>query len=400
MLEARDREASSTSPGLSSDHDTEDEGEESGEDKENEAAAPAPAYLKYEDFSHTPLGLETYTDGLRHPVEMRRLLTGDLASEVSVSYKESPEETFRNLSYPRANKRPVSDVFESPSLSVFSSSSSLLPKPPKLFKGNSLTSFPQKSALTSSWREEQTSSVSSDLSDFRGHSSFMPAASPRKPGRPPTSLGASFDPETGSVRYSCRLHCGASLASAKGRRKHEKKHCPNFGKVAPPILKGQRSRLLKQQLEAGMAANANGQNSLGFAHSLFGAFAGQQQVRERRIYECRYCGKVLKTYEGRRLHEKLQHVAKQQQQQERLSEAQQEEEISTEDNKQLLIEHLKAAGMDPSCLDDDPGKILNQNGELGEPIIEYGDEDDDDDDEEDDYGEEPSSDGLLDMPLQ
>ena len=148
-----------------------------------------------------------------------------------------------------------------------------------------------------------------------------------------------------------------------------------------------------------MAASANGQNSLGLAHSLFGAFAGQQQVRERRIYECRYCGKVLKTYEGRRLHEKLQHVAKQQQQ-EQLSETQQEEEeISTEDNKQLLIEHLKAAGMDPSCLDDDPGTILNQNGELGEPIIEYGEEDDDDDEEEDDYGEAPSSDGL-DMPLQ
>jgi hypothetical protein len=29
------------------------------------------------------------------------------------------------------------------------------------------------------------------------------------------SQGA-FDPETGSVRYICRLHCGASLASAKG----------------------------------------------------------------------------------------------------------------------------------------------------------------------------------------
>ena len=27
-----------------------------------------------------------------------------------------------------------------------------------------------------------------------------------------------------------RLECGASLASAKGRRKHEKKHCPNMPK--------------------------------------------------------------------------------------------------------------------------------------------------------------------------
>ena len=145
-------------------------------------------------------------------------------------------------------------------------------------------------------------------------------------GRPPTASG-SFDPETGAVRYSCRLHCGASLASAKGRRKHEKKHCPNFGKVAPPILKGQRSQLLRQQLAAGKGQEAaNGVDPLG-AHSLSGAWSSGQPLvtRERRVYECRYCGKVLKTYEGRRLHEKLQHVAKQHQQlsqmTEKLSEA-------------------------------------------------------------------------------
>merc|ERR1719384_422068 len=204
----------------------------------------------------------------------------------------------------------------------------------------------------------------------------------RKPGRPPTAQG-SFDPETGAVRYSCRLHCGASLASAKGRRKHEKKHCPNFGKVAPPILKGQRSQLLRQQLAAGNGQEAaNGVDPLG-AHSLFGAFSSGQQLvtRERRVYECRYCGKVLKTYEGRRLHEKLQHVAKQHQQ---LSEKfNEEDEISTEDNKQILIEHLKAAGMDPSYLDEDPERILSQGDDnICEPSIEYGEEEEEDDEED------------------
>ena len=42
----------------------------------NEKAAAA--YLEFEDFSHTGLGLETYEDGLQHPIELRRILTGDL----------------------------------------------------------------------------------------------------------------------------------------------------------------------------------------------------------------------------------------------------------------------------------------------------------------------------------
>lgn len=371
--------------------------EESNDDKENESLdssgssdRPVPGYLKYEDFSHTPMGLETYSDGLRHPVELRRILTGDLSSELTVSYKGRPGESYRNLSYPKVNKRSSSDVFESPSISVYPT---VIPKPPKLFKGIISSSMSQKSALTSSWVEDSSKSLTSELGDFSGHS--MMSVSPRKPGRPPTASG-SFDPETGAVRYSCRLHCGASLASAKGRRKHEKKHCPNFGKVAPPILKGQRSQLLRQQLAAGSGQEAANGGGDPLAHSLFGQMSapGHHVVtRERRVYECRYCGKVLKTYEGRRLHEKLQHVAKQHQrpdQAERLSE--EAEEISTEDNKQLLIEHLKAAGMDPSCLDE---RILSQddNENICEPSIEYGDEDDEDD-EEDEFGEAPSSDGI------
>ena len=44
----------------------------------------AAAYLEFEDFSHTGLGLETYEDGLQHPIELRRILTGDLRSEFVV----------------------------------------------------------------------------------------------------------------------------------------------------------------------------------------------------------------------------------------------------------------------------------------------------------------------------
>jgi len=360
--------------------------EESNDDKENDND-DSPAYLKYENFTHTPLGLETYNDGLQHPIEMRRILTGDLSNEVSVSYKESPEESFRDLSYPKTIKRPA-PAEAMPSISLYGSPS-ILPKPPKLLKGgtNSITSLTQQS---SPWPLEDKNK---SMSEFIGHSSFLPI-SPRKPGRPSTA-GGTFDPETGSVRYACRLQCGASLASAKGRRKHEKKHCPNFGKVAPPILRGQQPSFKPQM----MGATSQSQNSLGgFAHSLFGAFAAsaaaaQNMQRERRVYECRYCGKVLKTYEGRRLHEKLQHVAKQQTQPGiKLDESQ--DDISTEDNKQLLIEHLKAAGMDPSVMNGDPSAFLSQDdSNIGEPTIEYGEEEEEDDDEED-FGEAPSSDGL------
>merc|ERR1712020_710787 len=38
--------------------------------------------------------------------------------------------------------------------------------------------------------------------------------------------GIFEDPETGAIRYRCRNDCGVTLASAKGRRKHEKRHCP------------------------------------------------------------------------------------------------------------------------------------------------------------------------------
>ena len=34
---------------------------------------------EYEDFSHVGLGVETYHDGLQHPLELRKILIGDLS---------------------------------------------------------------------------------------------------------------------------------------------------------------------------------------------------------------------------------------------------------------------------------------------------------------------------------
>jgi len=403
---------------------------DSHEDKENQECHPKdpsskPSYLMFEDFTHKPEGLETYTDGLKHPIEMRRILTGDLSTEMTVSYRDSKEETFRSLAYPKPQKRGM-EIFDSTGLSVFNTSSnSMFSKPPKLYKGSGpFSTFPmqQNSAWSDSSNNLQSaisdSSNSSSMNYMSAHSSFpmVGSISPRKPGRPPTAAG-SFDPETGSIRYLCRLQCGASLASAKGRRKHEKKHCPNFGKIAPPYIKGQ--GITKQQHAMALAMASSGAGQINFNHSLFGgAGASQFQkmvVQERKVYDCRYCGKILKTYEGRRLHEKLQHVARMQHEAASYVEQADSGQVHTEDSKQFLIEHLKAAGLDPNILDDsnieqkmlgyDKDKIVSPDnedddmghdmGDIGVPTVEYGDDDDDDDDdEEDDDTEDPSSDGI------
>jgi len=348
------------------------------EDKENQDQRinQRPSYLIFEDFSHESQGLETYSDGLTHPIELRRILTGDLACEMSVGYKDKEEENFRSLVYPqnisKGTKRGV-EIFDSTGRSVFntfpsvtSSPTSVLPKPPKLYKAG----------VNNHFGYQETAEEPENGGDLMGHLMLQHSAfsggltSPRKPGRPPTAQGA-FDPETGSIRYLCRLECGASLASAKGRRKHEKKHCPNFGKLPQPTIRGGGRR--NDQDPYMMMSDHGGYSG----HSLFGGSAGNRVV-ERKTYECRYCGKLLKTYEGRRLHEKLQHVVKMG----NLEMANNFEEfvetggdVDTEDSKQILIEHLKAAGLDPNILNDDEA----DKNDLNES---YDNEEDEDEDEE------------------
>jgi hypothetical protein len=79
------------------------------------------------------------------------------------------------------------------------------------------------------------------------------------------------------------VQCGGSLASAKGRRKHEKKHCPATTPTHTPTSS---------------SSYYPGQ------HSLFSRVVRMPLKR----FGCRHCGKVLKTYEGRRLHEKVHHA--------------------------------------------------------------------------------------------
>jgi len=332
-----------------------------------------PAYLAFEDFAHSPLGLETYADGLQHPVELRRILTGDLAIEMSVSYKGSVEAGFQDLAYPRQVRKGL-EIFDSSGRSVFRSSGG---------GGHHHKTWPEVQDPSGSqdpghqllvlMAQAQAAQVAAleqaqDATTLR----LLPPPPPRsKPGRPPISHG-EFDPDTGQVRYICRLHCGASLASAKGRRKHEKKHCPNFGKYAQPKGRGR----------------GRGSRS-------------PYIIGERKTYDCRICGKVLRTYEGRRLHEKIQHIAKMKRAAEEAEARQLDEDAS--DSKQLLIEHLKAAGMDPEIID----KTLNEDDgdeedkdfsdvmrDVNNESFEEMDEEDEEEEEEDEEVQPSSSSGI------
>merc|ERR1712200_2676 len=89
--------------------------------EEKPGSEKAAAYLEFEDFSHTGLGLETYEDGLQHPIELRRILTGDLSLEMSVSFQARADDVFQTLDYPSKKKKGGVEIIDSHGRSVYSS---------------------------------------------------------------------------------------------------------------------------------------------------------------------------------------------------------------------------------------------------------------------------------------
>ena len=103
---------------------------------------------------------------------------------------------------------------------------------------------------------------------------------------------------------------------------------------------------------------------------------------------------MLRTYEGRRLHEKLQHI------QAKLNveaATPQQEEEEARDSKQILMDHLKAAGLDPSILEEsninpEEEEEFGMANNTNESFDNEDDEDDEDDDEDDEEAmEAPAS---------
>jgi len=346
------------------------EGEISSENKENqvnnnsiEKDKNSAAYLEYEDFSHVGLGVETYHDGLQHPLELRKILIGDLSQEMSVTFREKDEASFKKLVHPKLGGQGV-EIYDSSGhiISVFTNS--LLPKPPKLFKGsNSLPPNPFAGGL---WDCSQES-VQQEEEDYQAllaqqlkEDDIQSLVNPRKPGRPPAQQG-TFDPESGTIRYICRLECGASLASAKGRRKHEKKHCPNVPK----------------EKFGNFPLFYPGNNMMG--HSLFG---GQRvPVKKQDWFECRICGKILKTYEGRRLHEKHQHKPR--------------PSTDPQPVKPGTTQTQKGAEMVDE--DAESGEVVDEDEVtvMDEVIIRNEEDDEDDDDDDEDEEEEAEERGIA-----
>jgi hypothetical protein len=327
-------------------------------------------YLDFEDFSHIGHGYETYTDGIQHPLELRKILTGDLAKEMSVTFRLSCEDTYKDLVHPCRDMSPdiVNDedscleITESKSLADsinnFYASAALLPRPPKLIKAGLLnpSSVTQPSGILTStpalflgglWDTDPLSMEPLHNHQQPDYEDIASIISNRRPGRPPANQG-TFDPESGTIRYLCRLECGASLASAKGRRKHEKKHCPNMP---------------KDHLMGGVGAPGLFAVNPLMGHSLF---HGRIPMTQRERFECRICGKVLKTYEGRRLHEKLQHKPK-------TDDSDKDKKKDTESLESVELEDGEVVGH----LIEDEDLLDEEDGEEGvEDIEDIGDDDD------------------------
>lgn len=230
-------------------------------------------YLQFEDFTCRGLGLETYQDGRQHPVELRRMLTGDLSREMSVSFRDHNNENFQALIHPHVVGSRLMDFY-----------------PPASFDANLITSSPFKvGGGRLRTRRRRRRRLFPDKEDVDKEEEIITPPPARRRGRPAGQQG-TFDAESGTIRFVCRLQCGASLASAKGRRKHEKKHCPHLSR---PSSSASSSVLVLP------------------SHSLFSRVV-RVPLKLQRRFECRVCGKVLKTYEGRRLHEKLQHLSRRQ----------------------------------------------------------------------------------------
>lgn len=300
------------------------------------------AYLEYEDFSHAGLGLETYTDGVQHPLELRKILIGDLSQEMSVSFRLSAEESFKALVHPNSGRHGGVEIYDA--TSRFGGS---LPKPPKLIKASSTVS----PFINSLWDSEPSlEALQQEDDDIQN---LLSQQQSRKPGRPPAQQG-TYDPESGTIRYICRLDCGASLASAKGRRKHEKKHCPNVP---------------KDQFGAAYPMYYSAGNLIG--HSLF---ESARAPKKQEWFECRICGKVLKTYEGRRLHEKLQHLPKKSRTVQNSSQMQSGESLSDTVNITDMTQEPEA----PPMQDEGDGEPYVVN------TIDHEDEEDEEDDEVED----------------
>ena len=101
-----------------------------------------------------------------------------------------------------------------------------------------------------------------------------------------------------------RNDCGVTLASAKGRRKHERRHCPKSSgedRDAPTSNQTQINNRYPSSTPIQLLHNGTNivQTITARTPSVSKSNSG---------FKCRFCGQLLTTLEGCKLHEKIQHA--------------------------------------------------------------------------------------------
>ena len=101
-----------------------------------------------------------------------------------------------------------------------------------------------------------------------------------------------------------RNDCGVTLASAKGRRKHERRHCPKSSgedRDTPHSNQTQIDNRYASSTPTQLLQNSTNivQTTTARTPSISKSNSG---------FKCRFCGQLLTTLEGCKLHEKIQHA--------------------------------------------------------------------------------------------
>ena len=101
-----------------------------------------------------------------------------------------------------------------------------------------------------------------------------------------------------------RNDCGVTLASAKGRRKHEKRHCPKSSGEDRDVSNSSHQSLANRYPSS--TSSPLLVNSSNVAQPIIARSPSVSKTNSG--FKCRFCGQLLTTLEGCKLHEKIQHA--------------------------------------------------------------------------------------------
>lgn len=106
--------------------------------------------------------------------------------------------------------------------------------------------------------------------------------------------------------YVLRNDCGVTLASAKGRRKHEKRHCPKSSAEDRDVPNGtSQTSMINRYPSATPSPLATPISNISQVTTAKNPTISKLNSG----FKCRFCGQLLTTLEGWKLHEKIQHAS-------------------------------------------------------------------------------------------